>query len=240
MKNDLAYWEKHKEHLKKHFLDWEEFVAVEKLRTHLPWRVFILFAAVLSVGLVFVLLIRRPFTKIEVFFLSVWAGGMLLSALIEILSWGANQKWMVLTTRGFYVCVGKECELIFDRSFSSIEGISYRYSPGRILLNVYSGELPAKAESSYRGLPWKGQKAYIKNRFRKLRGTPLERKLFSLSVVSGITPLQHSRRQFCCYLLDLPKESETAEKLLHLLKGFPSVRCMELTRESEYSFFDRL
>ena len=240
MKNDLAYWEKNKEHLQKHFLDWEEFVAVDKLHTHLPWRVFILLIAVLSVGLVFVLLIRRPFTKIEVFFLSVWAGGMLLSVLMELFSWSANHEWIVLTTRGFYVCVGKDCELIFDRSFSSIEGISYRYSPGRILLNVYSGELPAKAESSYRGLPWKGQKAYIKNRFRKLWGTPLERKIFSLSVVSGITPIQHSRRQLCCYLLDLPKESEAAEKLLHLLKGFPGVRCMELTRESDYSFFDRL
>ena len=73
MKNDLAYWEKNKEHLQKHFLDWEDFVAVEKLHTHLPWRVFILLIAVLSVGLVFVLLIRRPFTKIEGFFLSVWA-----------------------------------------------------------------------------------------------------------------------------------------------------------------------
>ena len=69
--------------------------ALEKLR-----KVFILLIAVLSVGLVFVLLIRRPFTKIEVFFLSVWAGGMLLSVLMELFSWGSNQKWMVLTTRG--------------------------------------------------------------------------------------------------------------------------------------------
>ncbi len=240
MKNDLAYWEKNKEHLQKHFLDWEEFVAIEKMHTHIPWMVFIVAAAILAVVVAFTLLLSRPLDKVGVVFISIWTVGMILTILVELFSWGANHKWMVLTTRGIYVCMGKECELIFDRSFSSIEGVSYRYSPRRILLNVYSNELPAKAESSYRGVPWKGQKAYIKNRFRKLFGAPLERKLFSLSVISGVTPLRYSRRQLCSYLLDLPKESEAAEKFLYLLKGFPRVRCMELTGESEYSFFDRL
>ncbi len=240
MKNDLAYWEKHKEHLQKHFLDWEEFVAIEKLPTYIPWMVLIFAAALLFAGGMFALLLRCPFTKTEIVFLSIVLGGIILAVLAKLFMWGANHKWLVLTTRGFYICTGKECELIFDRSFSSIEGVSYRYSPGRILLNVYSGELPAKAESSYRGLPWKGQKTYIANRFRKLMGLPLERRIFSLSVISRVTSLQHSRRQFCCYLLNLPKNSEAAEKLLQLLKGFPRIRCMQLTGESEYSFFDRL
>ena len=128
MKNDLAYWEKNKEHLQKHFLDWEEFVWAEKIDKK---------------ELIFVAL--EPFIFVLAlvpFFLIGWFlfWPFLFTALIPLFVFYIHGKriaqgtllphWLILTNRAIYYCCGKECQIVYQWSFSDIYGI-FPFQSGR-------------------------------------------------------------------------------------------------------------
>ena len=226
MKNDLAYWEKNKEYLQKHFLDWEEFVCAEKLPNTVERKTLIgmPICFLILTGISHIIWIFQPM-------LTFWTIVMYATYFIgfaAIFTTGYFQKkWIVLTTRAIYLCYGEECELIFDCSYSSLSGIIYQRGRKYTYVRFFTKDTPIHSESLYRGLPWKGRKILIKIRLGRFTHAPVEHRIFSLSVLCGITSPTEFKEPVCCYFFPIWKDSEMFRKLLQLTEGFPRLRRKE-------------
>ena len=182
MKNDLAYWEKNKEHLQKHFLDWEEFVWAEKIN-----KKELIFAALEP--FIFVLALV-PFFLIGWFLF--WP--FLFTALIPLFVFYIHGKriaqgtllphWLLLTNRAIYYCCGKDCQIVYQWSFSQIYGIfPYKANrKGRKAITIIPNE---SADSHFNAYKKESLLKFIQTQIRLSQGKPIIRNMRSLSAYDG-------------------------------------------------------
>lgn len=230
MKNDLAYWEKNKEHLQKHFLDWEKFVHAGKLsNAPNPEGKFVLFAVSVLAYVPLLVCWALP-----LFFRIVWiAFAILVSFVIgsAIANRLLHPYWMVQTTRAIYVCHGEDCELIFECSFSSFKRMRYDLREKRIYVKLYSDIFPTMRNGNS-GIPKCGKETLKENKRRKKLGLPLERKLYSLIYLAGLNTSNRDELEMGYYAATIPADSGIFEAMLKITDGFPGVERRDVTPPS--------
>lgn len=218
MKNDLAYWEKHKEHLQKHFLDWEEFVWAEKIN-----KKELIFPAlepfVFNLGCV-------PFLLVGWFLF--WP--FLFTALIPLLVFYIHGKriaqgallphWLILTNRAIYYCCGKDCQIVYQWSFSEIHGIfPYQTFKGKKAVTILPNQ---SAVSLFAPSQKTGLLTFLKNQIRIAGGKPIARRIYSLSAYHG--SIRNRNRGFTDFIeLCFDEGTEIFAPLEGILHAYPEI-----------------
>ena len=230
MKNDLAYWEKNKEHLQKHFLDWEKFVHAGKLsNAPSPESRFTLFAVSVLAYVPLLICWALPlFFRIVWLVFAIFVSFAIGSAIADRL---LHPYWMVQTTRAIYVCHGEDCELIFECSFSAFYRMRYILREKKIYVELYSDSFPGAGWGD-RGIPKCGKETLKENKLRKKQGLPLERKLYSLSHLTGWGFSDRSNPEPGFYAATIPADSGIFEAMLKITDGFPGLERRDVTPPS--------
>lgn len=229
MKNDLDYWEKNKEHLQKHFLDWEEFVWAERLNNRDERRSALMPLFALPHLIAFTLVGYLLFWPcLLVSFATVVA--LLIYYLRCMANGDFSQHRLILTTRGLYLCCGKNCEIIYQTCFSSVEGIFPFLSPTKKIkrIRVLSKEqyTHLRASSFRKSIFFQ----YIKNRIRSVQGKDIHRSVYSFSSYSG--PFRESKKPFLNHpplTFSFREGTSFFQPLEDILHAYPDIRYKKAT-----------
>ena len=222
MKNDLAYWEKHKEHLKKHFLDWEEFVHAGKILGVLtPAEKFAYCAGAM---VILIHLIVWPFVFPPLFPLMLLLALLFFfTTVIRLLEPILVPQWLIQTTRGIYVCIGKDCDLIFECSFSNLKRMRYDVRKKKIHVKLYSDIFPTMLDYGYYGIPKCGKQIRRKNKQLRRKELPPERRMYSLAHLAGLNAPSRGELEMGFYSVTFPVDSGAFEAMMKITEGFRSL-----------------
>ena len=229
MKNDPAYWEKNKEYLQKHFLDNEQFLFAERTNKSILKRLLMEYVLPLAIPCAVggVIWATAPFM---LFLHVIVTIPIVLIMFSNAISGDFSARWVVITNKGIYLCYGKNCELIFNWSFSALHKIVYAHCGGKTKIYLFSKDLPADKNTIYGRIPAEGRKAVRNNILRKLFDKPLERKLFSLSRLCGLHVNKYTAERFCLLHLQFKQTSPLVKHLLSLKNEFPKLEYRKLNR----------
>ena len=222
MKNDLAYWEKNKEHLQKHFLDWEEFVWAEKFnKKELINRFFI--ASFTFVMVIFMFTVAC-FTSLFFSLVVAGFGFYFIADFIKKFSQGAFlPHWLILSTRGLYYCCGEECQIVYQWSFSEVQEM-YRYR-STFKKREYLAIHPQKPFKPFLSLFGKshGLFRFLKNQNRIKRGKEFTRSMHSLSSYIGHIRIRNDKHSPDCINICFDKGTEIFAPLEGILHAYPQL-----------------
>jgi hypothetical protein len=220
MKNDLAYWEKSKEHLQKHFLDWEEFVWAEKInKKELIYQFFIasftfvmaifMFTVACFTSLLFSLIMAGVCLYLSAEFLKKYSQGAFLP------------HWLILTTRGIYYCCGEECQIAYQWSFSEMQELVRCQSvfKKRECLEIY----PQKPFKRFLSLFTKSESLFrfLRNQKRIRQGKDFTRSMRSLSSYIGGIRVRNDKHSPDCINICFDKGTEIFAPLEGILYAYP-------------------
>ena len=232
MKNDLAYWEKNKEYLQKHFLDWEEFVCAEKfdrneLKGHLTEA---LLTAMVPLLAFIACCFFSIYSAILMAALSIFTGALLL---LKISQGAFLPHWLILTTRGVSYCCGENCQIVYQWAFSEIQEMYYSHSQAKKkdYLHLY----PQMPFNSFLSAFRKNDSCYrfFKNELRIKQGKEFRRSMRSLSSYFGGARVYRERFSKDCICMHVDNDSDLSAALKEVLRKHPNVKYTEHTEPAK-------